>query len=209
MLAPFPIGGDPLKDGDPSLGAHISNNSWGCPQIEGCDSGALLPAVRALRDAGVFVVASAGNDGPNCESLSVPIPIYEEAYAVGSIDQFGQLSSFSSLGPVTVDGSGRTKPDLTAPGEEVLSAMPNNSYDYLSGTSFAGPHVAGVVALMWSANPILIGDMDRTEEILAHTAQPYTGNIPACEGASSNPSTAVGYGIVDAYAAVKMALEAR
>ncbi|MCK4898699.1 MAG: S8 family serine peptidase, partial [Anaerolineales bacterium] len=192
MLAPFPIGGDPLKDGDPSLGAHISNNSWGCPQIEGCDSGALLPAVRALRDAGVFVVASAGNDGPNCESLSVPIPIYEEAYAVGSIDQFGQLSSFSSLGPVTVDGSGRTKPDLTAPGEEVLSAMPNNSYDYLSGTSFAGPHVAGVVALMWSANPILIGDMDRTEEILAHTAQPYTGNFPACEGASSNPSTAVG-----------------
>jgi hypothetical protein len=209
MLAPFPIGENPFVQGDPSLGAHISNNSWGCPPLEGCDSDALLPAVRALRDAGIFVVASAGNDGPRCESLSVPIPIYKEAYAVGSIDQFGQLSSFSSIGPVSIDGSGRTKPDITAPGEEVLSAMPKNSYGYRSGTSFAGPHVAGVVALIWSANPMLIGDIDKTEEILAQTAQPYTGNMPACEGASLSPSTAVGYGIVDAYAAVKMALESK
>lgn len=206
MLAPFPIGGDPFIDGEPSLGAHISNNSWGCPPLEGCDSGSLLPAVRAMHDAGIFVVASAGNDGPSCESLSVPIPIYEDTFAVGSIDKFGQLSSFSSLGPVSVDDSGRTKPDLVAPGEDILSAMPNNSYEYLSGTSFAGPHVAGVVALMWSANPDLIGDIDQTSEILAKTAQPYTGSLPACEGSKSTPSTAVGYGILDAYAAVKLAL---
>ncbi len=206
MLAPFPIGGDPFVDGDPKQGAHISNNSWGCPMIEGCDWNSLLPAVRAMRDAGIFVVASAGNDGPGCESLSVPIPLYEETFAVGSLNQQGQLSLFSSIGPVTVDGSGRTKPDIIAPGEEILSAMPNNSYGVGSGTSFAGPHVAGVVALMWSANPRLIGDIDQTTEILTHSAQPYSGETPACEGADSYPSTAVGYGVLDAYTAVKMAL---
>lgn len=209
MLAPFPIGGDPFSEGDPSLGAHISNNSWGCPEIEGCDPDSLLPSINALRNAGVFMVAAAGNDGPKCESLSDPLSIYGEAYSVGSIDQSGQLSFFSSLGPVTVDGSGRIKPDIIAPGDEVLSAMPNNTYDIRSGTSSAGPHIAGVVALMWSANPALIGDIERTEEILSQTAQPYTGVLPECNKAGSTPSTAVGYGIVDAYAAVKMALEYR
>jgi subtilisin family serine protease len=84
--------------------------------------------------------------------------------------------------------------------------MPNNSYGTLSGTSMAGPHVAGVVALMWSANPRLIGDIEQTAEILSQTAQPYSGDLPACEGADSYPSTAVGYGVLDAYEAVKMVL---
>lgn len=206
MLAPFPVGGDPFVDGDPKLGAHISNNSWGCPSIEGCDWSSLLPAVRAMSHAGIFVVASAGNDGPGCETISVPIPIYEETFAVGSYNQQGQLSIFSSIGPVTIDKSGRIKPDIIAPGEEILSAMPNDSYGTLSGTSMAGPHVAGVVALMWSANPRLIGDIEQTAEILSQTAQPYSGDLPACEGADSYPSTAVGYGVLDAYEAVKMVL---
>ncbi|MEI2422143.1 S8 family serine peptidase, partial [Arthrospira platensis SPKY2] len=86
------------------------NNSWGCPEIEGCDADSLRPAVAALRQAGIFVVASAGNDGPRCESLTHPLAIYEEAFSVGSVDSAGALSSFSSIGPVWVDGSGRTKP---------------------------------------------------------------------------------------------------
>ena len=65
MLAPFPLDGDPFRDGDPVLSANVLNNSWGCPQeYEGCDPESLRPAVAALRDAGIFVVASAGNDGP-------------------------------------------------------------------------------------------------------------------------------------------------
>ncbi len=207
IFAPYPISGDPFQDGDPSRGADIANNSWGCPEFEGCEADTLLPAVKALRMAGIFVVASAGNDGPFCNSLNDPIAIYEDVFSVGAIDNAGQLSFYSSLGPVTADGSGRIKPDLVAPGDEVLSSMPEGTYDTNSGTSFAGPHVAGVVALMWSANPELIGKVELTEEILIETAQPNNSTLPDCEGADDTPSTAVGYGIVDAYEAVKMAIE--
>ena len=72
----------------------------------------------------------------------------------------------------------------------------------------AGPHIAGVVALIWSANPKLIGDIDRTEQIMIDTARPYEGLREGCfEG--DLPSNAFGYGVVDAYAAVQAALEER
>lgn len=209
MLAPFPLNGDPFLDGRPELGANILNNSWGCPEIEGCDATVFIQAVKALEAAGVFFVASAGNDGPACGSLKDPPSIYEQAFSVGAIDQNGELAFFSSIGPVTMDQSNRIKPDLVAPGVDILSAMPNNTYGKLSGTSMAGPHVAGTVALMWSANPALIGQVGLTRELLIESAQPFQGSILQCPGASDLPSTATGYGIVDAYQAVKLALEAR
>ena len=205
MLAPYPQRGNPLTDGDPARAAHVLNNSWGCPPIEGCDAAALGPAVRALRAAGIFVVASAGNEGPNCGSVSAPIAIYDAAFSVGAIDEGGDLASFSSRGPVGVDGSDRIKPDIVAPGVDVLSALPGGTYGENSGTSMAGPHVAGVVALMWSAQPRLIGDIDRTEQILAETARPYEGVQTSCLDAGV-PNNAAGYGVVDAYAAVQAAL---
>lgn len=206
MLAPFPLGGDPFEDGDPALGADVLNNSWGCPELEGCDPNALLPAVQALRAAGIFVVVSAGNDGPACGSLDDPPAIYDEVFSVGAIDNSGALTMFSSRGPVDVDGSGRTKPDIVAPGQGILSAFPGDGYRSWQGTSMAGPHVTGVVALMWSANPALAGDVARTEQILIETVQPYTGTTPSCGSGSGPPSNAYGYGVVDAYAAVQRAL---
>jgi len=206
MLAPFPISGDPFTDGDPARGAQVLNNSWGCPEIEGCHPDSLRAAVKALAEAGIFIVASAGNDGPLCSSLSDPIAIYDQVFSVGAANEFGDWVFFSSIGPVTADGSGRVKPDILAPGDLVLSSMPQNSYAELSGTSMAGPHVAGVVALMWSANPKLVGDIDRTRQILQETARPYDGPLPDCAGATDTPSTAVGYGMLDAYEAVKAAL---
>jgi subtilisin family serine protease len=117
------------------------------------------------------------------------------------------MAFFSSRGPVEVDGTGRVKPDISAPGVEVISSLPGGTYGPESGTSMAGPHLAGVVALMWSANPALIGDIDRTEQILIQTAQPYSGERPSNQCFSgSTPNDAYGYGIVDAYVAVKMAL---
>lgn len=178
MLAPFPQGGDPLRDGDPSRSADVLNNSWGCPtEIEGCSPDVFAPAVAALSDAGIFVVVSAGNEGPECSTVSAPPAIYAEVLSVGAVDQFGDLASFSSSGPVTVDGSGRIKPDILAPGVEVLSAWPGSSYDLASGTSMAGPHLAGTVALMWSANPALRGDVARTRAILQETARPFEGGL--------------------------------
>ena len=205
MLAPYPQRGDPFTDGDPARAAHVLNNSWGCPPIEGCDAASLAPAVRALRAAGIFVVASAGNEGPRCGSVSDPIAIYDAAFSVGAIDSAGDLASFSSRGPVEVDGSDRIKPDIVAPGVDVLSALPGGTYGENSGTSMAGPHVAGVVALMWSAQPRLIGDIDRTEQILAETARPYDGAQTACLDAGV-PNNGAGYGLADAYAAVQAAL---
>ncbi len=252
MLAPFPLGGDPLRDGDPLRSANVLNNSWGCPQEhEGCDPASLQPAVDALRAAGIFVVASAGNDGPRCSTIKDPIAIYDGAFSVGAVDEGRGLAPFSSTGPVTVDGSGRLKPDIAAPGVDVWSAWPGGQYAVNSGTSMAGPHVAGVVALLWSADPSLIGDIDRTEQILRETAQPFSGHMtsmsemaagaavqedtsqpadgsdptpnPAAAaavdaalggrdacilqgGADKTPNNLVGYGIVDAYAAVQRAL---
>jgi subtilisin family serine protease len=73
----------------------------------------------------------------------------------------------------------------------------------------AGPHVAGVVALMWSANPSLIGDIQQTERILAETATPFRGTLPACTGDGSLPNNAVGYGVVNAYEAVRASIALR
>jgi subtilisin family serine protease len=207
MLAPFPQGGDPFVDGDPALAADVLNNSWGCPPIEGCDPETFLAAVRALKKAGIFVVASAGNEGPLCESVSDPLALYDEVLSVGALDNSGTLALFSSVGPVTVDGSGRVKPDLLAPGVTVMSTFPGNSYEYLDGTSMAGPHVAGVVALMWSANPELLGDIDQTEQILLQTATPYQGPIPACGAQEQAPYNGTGFGVVDAYAAIEAAVQ--
>ena len=91
MLAPFPHGGNPFKDGDPTKAAHVLNNSWGCPTLEGCDPNALLYAVDNLRYAGIFVVVSTGNDGPNCETVESPLSLYDSVFSVGAIDQFGSM----------------------------------------------------------------------------------------------------------------------
>ena len=208
LFAPFPSNGNAIQDGNPELGAHILNNSWGCPDIEGCDSLVFEQAVSALRSAGVFVVSSAGNNGYyGCESITDPLAIYENVFSVGAIDQIGELAPFSSLGPVTVDHSGRTKPDLVAPGVDIFSSMPNASYAILSGTSMAGPHVVGTVALMWSANPTLIGQIEETEEILQKTANEFRGLYPECVDSTTYPNNAVGFGVINTYKAVEEAIK--
>jgi subtilisin family serine protease len=205
MLAPFPQDGDPFVDGDPRRAADVLNNSWGCPEIEGCDPNALLYAANHLRDAGIFVVVSTGNDGPSCSTVNAPLSLYDSVFSVGAIDQFGDIANFSSRGPVTADGSGRMKPDIAAPGVDVYSSLPGGMYGSNSGTSMAGPHVVGAVALLWSAEPSLIGDIDRTEQLLIDTTDPYAGTISGCfEGDA--PNAAYGYGILDVYEAVKEAL---
>jgi len=206
MLAPFPQDSDPFTDGDPTRAADVLNNSWGCPEIEGCDPNSLLAAANNLRAAGIFVAVSTGNDGPDCSTVSAPLSLYDSVFSVGAIDRAGNVADFSSRGPVTADGSGRIKPDIVAPGVDILSSLPGGNYGSSSGTSMAGPHVAGAVALLWSADPSLIGDIDRTEQLLIQTADPYRGSTAVGCFDGDVPNAAYGYGILDVYEAVKEAL---
>jgi subtilisin family serine protease len=200
MLAPYPAGADPLTAGRPERAAHVLTNSWGCPGEEGCDLDALRPAVAALRAAGIFFAAAAGNTGPSCGSVDDPPAPYRDTFTVGAVDADGVVAPFSSRGP-TPDGV--VKPDVLAPGVDVFSTMPDGTYAELSGTSMATPHIAGVVALMWSANARLIGDIPTTERILRETASP--ARVRPGEPACAVPQDITGAGLVDAAAAVAAA----
>jgi hypothetical protein len=202
LFAPFPQDGDPLKDGDPSRGAQVVNSSLGCPIMEGCDDIVLPMALEHLADAGQMNVVAAGNDGPACSTIdSFASP--EFVISVGAIGPDGTITDFSSRGPILPDGT--IKPDVAAPGAKVWSAVPGG-YAALPGTSMAAPHVAGVVALMWSANPDLIGDIETTKQIIEDTAH-YMTAPDMCGPTGSGENNVYGFGVVDAYAAVQKALE--
>lgn len=225
FLAPYPHGGDPFTDGDVTKTPHVTNNSWGCPTFEGCFPDTLKPAVEALRAAGVMMVVSAGNDGPACNTASTPPANYDAAFSVGATSNGGTITSFSSRGPV----DGLLKPDVSAPGENVRSSTPGGGYGYAGGTSMAGPHVAGVVALLWSANPALVGDIGATEALICQTATAkpvedlctaeeesmgtiegmFTNPICACGGTTGAPNNVYGCGVINAGEVIETSLEMR
>ncbi len=137
------------------------NNSWG----GGPQDLWYRDIVTAWVAAGMFPVFANGNSGPSCGTAGSPGD-YAESYAVGAHSSTGGIASFSSRGSAT----GLVKPDIAAPGVGVRSSVPGNTYSTLNGTSMAAPHVAGAVALMWSAAPSLVSDVARTREILDETA---------------------------------------
>jgi subtilisin family serine protease len=222
FLAPYPHGGDPFTDGDVRMSPHIINNSWGCPDFEGCFSDTLAPAAKALRAAGIMMVVSAGNDGPGCGTAAEPPASYDAVFSVGATDDEARIASFSSRGPVGT----LVKPDISAPGAGVRSSIPGGEYGWAGGTSMAAPHVAGVAALLWSADPSLIGDIDATERLLCQTAVPqpvdnactiqdgtaegdlaslFSNPICACGDVTGTPNNVYGCGFINAEVAVQRA----
>jgi len=206
FMAPYPQYGNPFIDGKPELSPHIINNSWGCPPDEGCDESSLRIVVETIRAAGIFIVSSAGNSGSiGCGSVQTPIAIHDATFSVGAHDQNGSLAGFSSRGPVKVDQSGRIKPDISAPGVDVFSTSINGRYRSLRGTSMASPHVAGAIALLWSAEPSLIGQIDLTEQILAQSAIAVPTALCNAENESTVPNNLYGHGKLNILEAVKVA----
>ena len=207
FTAPWPIGGDPFDDGDPAKAPDVINNSWSCPGSEGCTTDKLAiiePALNAADAAGILVVASATNNGSSCNTIHEPIAIYPRAFTVGATDFNDGLASFSSRGPVTYKGVTRIGPDVSAPGVNVLSSLPRDRYGRSSGTSMAGPHAAGVAALLMSAEPALKGQTDMLRAIIARTADPRTSN-QGCGGDSSDavPNNGFGWGVINARSAIE------
>ncbi|URM34813.1 S8 family serine peptidase [Cytobacillus firmus] len=185
ILAPKDAEGNP----HPELAPDIVNNSWGGGSS--LDEW-YLPMVQNWRSANIFPVFAAGNSGSDEGTISNPAN-YPESFAVAATDDQNSLAWFSSRGPSPYDD---IKPDVSAPGVSIRSAVPTNDYELMSGTSMATPHIAGVVALVKQANSSLT--IDQIEKVLMDTAIPLTSSVyPA------SPNYGFGHGFVNAYNAIK------
>lgn len=213
LLAPTDSNG---RNPDPAKAPDVVNNSWGC--VEGCASPLLKDMVDASRAAGIVYVVSAGNEGRAgaCATIAFPLAVYDSSFTVGATNATNDgISSFSSRGPVmtnAVEGVAMQKPDIVAPGVNIRSATrgSDTSYGVFSGTSMAGPHVAGLVALIISANPDLRGQVSAIEDVITRTAKKLIAT-DACGAISPQqvPNYTFGWGRIDALAAVQRAVELR
>ena len=199
FLAPTRING---TDPDPTKAPDITNNSWECPPSEGCSANTLQAAVEAQFAAGIMMVSAAQNSGPACSTVQNPPGIYAATYTAGALTTGTDIiAGFSSRGPVTADGSNRIKPDIVAPGTSTRSSTnaSDTSYANFSGTSMATPHIAGAMALLWSAIPSLRHQLTASRDALNNSAVHIASTL--C-GDAGPPNNVYGWGRVDILAAV-------
>lgn len=160
-LAPTNLAGE---NPNAALRPHIINNSWGSTRPS---NGPLLEDVsKAWAASGQFAVFSNGNEGPKCNTSTSPGSRIIN-YSVGNYTKKHTIASTSSRGK---GQGGAIKPDISAPGTNVRSTYPGGTYATGNGTSMAAPHVAGAVALLWSARPDLQGDVEVTRALLDGSA---------------------------------------
>ncbi len=200
VIASFEWLADP--DGNPFTTEDVPavvQNSWGVNEnfsgYYDCDS-RWWDAIDNCEAAGVVVTWSAGNEGPGSQSLRSPADRAASpgnCFSVGSTMTYApyNISSFSSRGPSGCGGEFAMKPEICAPGTDIYSAQPGGGYQYMSGTSMSGPHIAGVVALMRASNPNV--DVITIKQVLMDTA---------IDLGTPGEDNTYGHGFVDAYAAV-------
>lgn len=191
MLAPTDLAGD---NADPTKRPNVVNNSWGTRNPS--NEPFMEDISVSWADAGIFGVFANGNSGPGCNTSGSPGSRIVN-YSVGNYQQNHSPSTLSSRG---AGQNGAIKPDIAAPGTAVRSAMDGGGYQLLSGTSMAAPHVAGTVALLWSAAPALIGDIDGTRALLDGSAVDNPDS--QCGGTPEN-NNVFGEGRLDALAAMQ------
>jgi len=125
------------------MGAKVISNSWG----GGGFSETLRDAIQESGDSGALFIAAAGNDGSDNDTDPHYPSNYElpNVISVAATDNRDAIASFSNYGRKTVH--------VSAPGRNILSTVKNGGYATYSGTSMATPHVSGIAALIWGANP--------------------------------------------------------
>jgi len=192
VVAPTDLNGNNPR---PDLAPNIVNNSWG----GGGGDTWYSDTVDGWIAAGIFPMFSNGNAGPSCGSAGSPGD-YPQRYAAGAYDINNTIAGFSSRGPSPTDAG--MKPNLAAPGVNVRSSIPGNTYAAFSGTSMASPHVAGTIALIWSASTVLRGDINATKALLDSTARDVDNTT--CGGTAAD-NNVFGEGRLDAFAAVTAA----
>ncbi len=160
-------------------------------------------ATQALYAAGIYITQPAGNNGPQCSTLDLPMNKYPEITATGAFDINDNIWLYSSRGPGLVGHDSLVKPDITAPGVNILVSVPEFWGFYIngiSGTSLAAPHVAGAVALLISAVPELRGRVDLIEMLLKTNAEPRAST--ECTPRGGVPNNVWGWGMLNVYQAV-------
>jgi subtilisin family serine protease len=213
MLAPTDLND---QNPNPDIAPDVISNSWTCTPGEGCSTGnEIIGAVRNLIAGGIFFAAAAANDGPSCSTITDAPAVFYGSFTVGATDSGDALASFSSRGPVrgrpSLRPGGDNKPHVSAPGVNVPSAWPPNTYTNLDGTSMATPHVAGAAALLMSANPDLKGHPAAVARLLRDTAVTAGVTDPVNQTCGGTPRTTwpnymIGYGRIDVFAAYQASL---
>lgn len=189
-------------------GAHIINMSFGKPYSPG--KPAVDAAVRHAESKGVLLVHAAGNDAENIdETPSFPTARLDDGTRASTWIEVG-ASSWKGLPSLAAPFSnyGRDRVDLFAPGVDILSAVPGGATARESGTSMAAPVVSGVAALLMAYFPTLTAADVR--EILIASARSLKDvevEAPGADGRVRFGTLSRTGGVVDAYAAVKLALQ--
>ncbi|MEM5822819.1 MAG: S8 family serine peptidase, partial [Ignisphaera sp.] len=190
------------------LPAHVVSMSFGASEYYGND---LLPAIQAMLLANIIPVAAIGNGGPG--TTSNPGNIWG-VFGIGATDINDAVASWSSGKVVTWPSPPPTwpffdtypstyiKPDFSAPGVSITSSVPGGGYEAWSGTSMATPHVSGLVALMLQAAEWFNYDVPDIPEKLYLIL-----NETSIDFGTPGQDTRYGWGRVDAYEAVRKAME--
>ncbi|MEO1626963.1 MAG: S8 family serine peptidase [Bacteroidota bacterium] len=154
-------------DGNPNTTddmPDVVNNSWRWGENNQCN-GTFRATFDALEAAGIAIVFSAGNSGPDVSTITSPKNINSSlvnVFCVGNLNASDNLAinNSSSRGPSIcgLDSSLYIKPEVSAPGTQVRSALPDGSYASWNGTSMAAPHAAGAILLLKEAFPDLTGE---------------------------------------------------
>lgn len=186
----------------PEVDVRVCSNSWGSTDRT---STSFWDVFATYLTIDILPVCANGNEGPGTGSAGTP-GNYSVVLGVGSTNSRDLISSWSSRGPAPNRNPWNDpstwfrpdwnliKPDLSAPGENVRSCLPNNRYDTWSGTSMATPHMAGAVALLCEKNPTLTPDL-LYDILLDSSVQPPAGD--------PYPNNDYGWGRLDVWSALE------